>query len=287
MKFLTESAVWDILENLVLDGCLSIHFELVNRGDVFVGHPKEGLTWQINKQCEGYLVQIKEAGFEISFTFKKEGENYALDFVSQLVDALVLYTHPNAELRGDASKIEGWKVQLGCIVTRYEKFRKLLEEDLESRGVKVSIEQINMQVKAHAFRFSFSHKTIPTKTLFEHLKVFSRASSAYVKMLQDAEEVLQHAIKNVERLKESITHNRVSFPKVSHFAISGLLVSETEAWLNYASLHLDGEAGVFLVLKLDENALLPCLQYELSHIQHSLKVLSDVSEKAFSLLYMD
>lgn len=28
MKFLTESAVWDILENLVLDGCLSIHFEL-------------------------------------------------------------------------------------------------------------------------------------------------------------------------------------------------------------------------------------------------------------------
>lgn len=24
MKFLTESAVWDILENLVLDGCLSI-----------------------------------------------------------------------------------------------------------------------------------------------------------------------------------------------------------------------------------------------------------------------
>lgn len=52
MKFLTESAVWDILENLVLDGCLSIHFELVNRGGMIARKPLVCFIWTKDRRCE-------------------------------------------------------------------------------------------------------------------------------------------------------------------------------------------------------------------------------------------
>lgn len=126
----------------------------------------------------------------------------------------------------------------------------------------------------------------PIQTWFQQIKKFHQQQITWVVVLKKANKILHEVEENIELLQENIKINRKEQRhQVLHPAFSGLVVTNTEAFLTITHTHLQESEG--LSIKLDEGSLLGCIRTEQSHIKQILKVFKEISEKTFELMYLD
>lgn len=126
----------------------------------------------------------------------------------------------------------------------------------------------------------------PIQTWFQQIKKFHQQQITWVVLLKKASKILHEVEENIELLQENIKINRKSKRhQVLHPAFSGLVVTDTEAFLAITHTHLQESEG--LSIKLDEGSVLGCIRTEQSHIKQILKVFKEISEKTFELMYLD
>lgn len=124
------------------------------------------------------------------------------------------------------------------------------------------------------------------KTWFQQIKKFHQQQIIWLALLNKAVKILHEVEENIELLQENIKINRKEQRhQVLHPAFSGLVVTDTEAFLAITHTHLQESEG--LSIKLDEGSLLGCIRTEHLHIKQILKVFKEISDKTFELLYLD